>query len=408
MKLLASLVLVLMFAQVPTRPEAAIPYFSNIRDVHITQPDRQNFFIVDGELWAHSRPDLGDLRLYDGDSPVQYAISEQRAGISSEEVEAKVLNLGSVAGHTEFDLDTQLLAEYDRIHLRLEAHDFVATASVSGGSAPGKGAEVQLPPSTLYDFSKEQLGSNSQLKIPTSSFRYLHVKFSSGIRPQDVKGATIYNLHEQRALWENAGTCSAPSQKNHLTIVSCDIAQRIPLSRIEFHVDPAQVNFRRTVSVEDSRGVQIATGEISRVRIRRGETLVTNEQLAMGISGASGSITLNIDNGDNPPLKITATDALAIERRVYFDPQGKSALRLYYGDEKLEAPAYDYARFFHVELSPAEAQLGSGSHNPQYAGRPDERPWSERHTAILWTAMLVVVLGLALLAFRGLRTGTAR
>ncbi len=408
MKLLASLVLVLMFAQVPTRPEAAIPYFSNIRDVHITQPDRQNFFIVDGELWAHSRPDLGDLRLYDGDSPVQYAISEQRAGISSEEVEAKVLNLGSVAGHTEFDLDTQLLAEYDRIHLRLEAHDFVATASVSGGSAPGKGAEVQLPPSTLYDFSKEQLGSNSQLKIPTSSFRYLHVKFSSGIRPQDVKGATIYNLHEQRALWENAGTCSAPSQKNHLTIVSCDIAQRIPLSRIEFHVDPAQVNFRRTVSVEDSRGVQIATGEISRVRIRRGETLVTNEQLAMGISGASGSITLNIDNGDNPPLKITATDALAIERRVYFDPQGKSALRLYYGDEKLEAPAYDYARFFHVEPSPAEAQLGPGSHNPRYAGRPDERPWSERHTAILWTAMLVVVLGLALLAFRGLRTGTAR
>ncbi len=339
---------------------------------------------------------------------MQYAISEQRAGISSEEVQAKILNLGSVAGHTEFDLDAQSLAEYDRIHLRLDAHDFVATASVSGGSAPGKGAEVQLPPSTLYDFTKEQLGSNSQLKIPTSSFRYLHIKLSSGVRPQDVKGAAIFNLHEQQELWTKSGTCSAPQQKNHLTIVSCNIPERVPLNRIQFHLDPAQVNFRRTVSVEDSHGVQIASGEITRVRIKRGDTLVTNEDLSVGVSGNSGSITLNIDNGDNPPLKIITADPVAIERRLYFEPQGKSVLRLYYGDEKLEAPAYDYARFFHVEPSPAEAQLGSGSHNPQYAGRPDERPWTERHTAILWTAMLVVVLGLALLAFRGLRTGTAQ
>ena len=120
-------------------PEPAIPYFSNVRDVHISEPDRQNFFIVDEEMWSHSRPDLGDLRLYDGESQVQYALSEQRAGISSEEVAAKILNLGSVSGHTEFDLDTQDLAEYDRIRLRLDARDFVAKASVSGGSSAWEG-----------------------------------------------------------------------------------------------------------------------------------------------------------------------------------------------------------------------------------------------------------------------------
>jgi hypothetical protein len=57
----------------------------------------------------------------------------------------------------------------------------VATASVSGGSAPGKATEVELTPSTLYDFSQEQLGSNSVLKLPPSSFRYLHVRLSSGL-----------------------------------------------------------------------------------------------------------------------------------------------------------------------------------------------------------------------------------
>lgn len=408
MRVIASLCLLFLVADVPARPEPAISYFANVREVHISQPDRQNFFIVDEDLWSHSRSDLGDLRLYDGDSPVQYALSEQSAGISSEEVEAKILNLGSVSGHTEFDVDASFLPEYDRIRLRLDAHDFVATAWVSGGAAPGKATDVELPPSTLYDFSKEQLGSNSQLKFPTSSFRYLHVRLSPGIRPQQVKGATIYNLHEQRAAWTKFGSCASPQQKQYLTVISCTVPDGVPLSRITFQIVPAQVNFRRAVSIEDAKGVQISSGEISRVRVNRAGTLVTAENLSINASGNSGQFTIVVDNGDNPPLNITETDPFATERRVYFDPQGKSLLMLYYGDAKLSAPVYDYARFFHVEAVPAEAQLSPGSRNPKYSGRPDARPWSEQHTVVLWGAMLLAVLALAILALRGLRTGNAR
>src|SRR5271166_3832600 len=171
----ASLV-VLFVALVSAPPEPAISYFSNMREAHVGQPDRQNFFIVDEEIWDHARPDLGDLRLYDGDSPVQYFLSEQHAGISSEEVQAKILNLGSVKGHTEFDLDAQGIAAYDRIRLRLDAKDYVVTASVAGSNALGQASPTDLAPSTLYDFTSEQLGSNSVLKLPSSSFRYLHVK----------------------------------------------------------------------------------------------------------------------------------------------------------------------------------------------------------------------------------------
>jgi hypothetical protein len=405
MRLALPLLLLCCFAaDVPTRPEAAIPYFTNARAVRIAQPERQSYFVVDEELWNHSRSDLGDLRLYDGGSPVQYAVSEQHAGVSSEEVDAKILNLGSASGHTEFDLDAQGIAEYDRVRLRLDAHDFVATASVSGGNAPGKAAEVELTPSTLYDFSKEQLGSNFQLKLPPSSFRYLHIKLPAGIRPDQVKGAAIYDLREQQAAWTKVGSCSAPQQKQRLTVIACDVPARVPLSRISFAIDPAQVNFRRTVGVKNDQGVQIANGEISRVRVNRGGTLVTNESLAMSVSGTSSHLTINVDNADNPPLNITGAQPLSLERRVYFDPQGRATLKLYYGDEKLLPPVYDYARFFHAEASPAQAQLGPGAHNPEYAGRPDDRPWSERHTMILWTAMLVVVVALAALALRGLRT----
>jgi hypothetical protein len=180
------------------------------------------------------------------------------------------------------------------------------------------------------------------------------------------------------------------------------------LSRIAFQVALGQVNFRRSVSVEDATGAQIASAEISRVRVNRAGTLVNAEELAVTVTGSPGQLTLVLDNGENPPLAITAVQPLSLERRIYFDPQGKTSLTLYYGDEKLAAPAYDYARFFRLEASPAEAQFGASAHNAQYTGRPDDRPWSERHPGILWSAMLLAVLALAILALRGLRTGPTR
>ena len=408
MKLATSMLVLFLLAEAADWPQPAIPYFSKVRVVHIAQPDRQNFFVVDQKLWNHSRPDLGDVRLYDGDSIVQYALSEQRGGISSEEVEAKILNLGSVSGHTEFDLDAGGLTEYDRIRLRIDAKDFVATASVSGGSAAQKATEVSLPPSTLYDFTKEELGSNFLLKLPPSSFRYLHIRLAPGIRPQQVKGATIYNLQEKKASWIKAGSCAAPQQMQGRTVIACEIPPKVPLGRILFQIAPAQVNFRRTVSVEDSKGMQVASGEITRVRVNRAGTLVTSEDLAVNVAGNSGQLNLTIENGENPPLVIAAAEPQAFEHRIYFDPQGKTALTLYYGDEKLPPPVYDYARFFHQDASAAEAELSEAYENAQYTGRPDDRPWSERHKAILWGAMMLAVLVLAVLALRGLRTASPR
>jgi len=141
-----------------------------------------------------------------------------------------------------------------------------------------------------------------------------------------------------------------------------------------------------------------------RVRINRAGTLVNTEELAIGVGGHSGQLTISIENGDNPPLALLEVQPLSLERRIYFDPQGKASFRLYYGDEKLSPPVYDYARFFHLEGSAAEAQLGEGASNPQYSRRPDDRPWSDRHMGILWAAMILAVLALAGLAIRGLRS----
>jgi hypothetical protein len=135
--------------------------------------------------------------------------------------------------------------------------------------------------------------------------------------------------------------------------------------------------------------------------------LVTSEDLAVSVfAKPTSGLTITVDNGDNPPLQLTSVQPLSIERRVYFDPQGKTTLKLYYGDEKLSAPVYDYARFFHLDESAAPASLGPGARNDAYTARPDERPWSDRYPALLWAAMLLAVAALAAVAIRGLKQAT--
>ncbi len=387
----------------------SISYFTNVRDVRISQPGQQNYFVVDEEIWARARPDLADLRIHDGESQVQYALREHRGGTSSHEEPAKILNLGSVGGRTEFDLDMSNLetgetGEYDRIRLQLDARNFVVTASLAGSNELGAKAATQLPPATLYDFTREELGSNPVLKLPPSTFHYLRVKLSAGISPAQVKGASVYNLQETKTVWTSVGSCGAASQMARTTVISCNSPVRVPVDRVRFRVDPKQVNFRRAVVLSDASDHRYGTsGEITRVRMNRGGTTVVSEEMDVLLGGeSSGQLKITVDNGDNPPLAISGVELLSVERRVYFDPQGKSLLRLYYGDDKLGAPVYDYARFFKADPAAAKAELGPGAHNEAYSGRPDDRPWSERHKAVLWLAMLLAVFVLAALAIRGL------
>ena len=400
----ATLLCALAFA-VPGDPEPSIAYFSHVRDVAISAPDRQNYLVVDQYLWGQAREDLGDLRLYDGMNQVPYELKVERASTASHESEAKTLNLVQRGDHTEFDLDVSPATEYNRIHLTLDRKDFLVTASVEGrdtlvGGKPSAGPS----PSTLFDFSREKLGSNSTITLPLWSFRYVHVRLSPGILPVEVKQATVDELLEKKAQWTDAGSCRLAEQQKRSTVFACDVPARMPVDRVRFDVAAGQVNFRRSVSVADEKGVQVGAGSINRIRMNRGGTTVDYEDLDISIFSAHPRLTITVDNGDDPPLKLDAVRPQAMERRLYFEPQGRTSLKLYYGDSKLGAPVYDYAKFFHEGAAAAQAQLGEEMKNAAFTGRPDDRPWSERHKAVLWVAMLMAVAVLTVLAVRGLRT----
>ncbi len=405
MKTLFGIVCLLAFGP-GSIPEPAIPYFAHVREVTSAAPDRQNYVVLDPSIWAHARGDLADLRLYAGSSQVPYGLVAQAAASSSEEAEVRIFNLALRGDHTEFDLDVSPVSEYNRINLVLDRKDFLVIARVEGRDALVGVAPVDWPtPSTLFDFSREKLGSNSTINLPTWSFRYVHVRLSPGILPGQVQRATVAHLEEKKARWTEAGSCRPPEQQPRRTVIHCDLPGRMPIDHIRFDLPPSEINFRRNVTVADDQQQQVGEGAISRIRMKRGGTIAEMECLRVSVfDEPRDRLAITIENGDDPPLKLDAVRPESLERRLYFDPKGNTNLKLYEGDDKLAAPVYDYAKFFHEDPVAVQAQLGPDLQNMAYTGRPDDRPWSERHKGILWAAMLLAVAALGTLAVRGLRS----
>jgi hypothetical protein len=228
---------------------------------------------------------------------------------------------------------------------------------------------------------------------------------SPGISPQEVQSAFVGYVQERKAFWTDAGSCHAGSGEKRQTVIACEVPPAVPVDRILFDVPANRVNFRRSVSIANERGAQIAASTISRVRMNRGGASVVAEELAVNVfADFSERFTITVENGDDPPLSFNRVQPQSLERRVYFEPQGRTKLKLYYGDQKLTAPEYDYAKFFREDPNASPAQLSPESANPEYRGRPDDRPWSERHPAVLWAAMVAAVVLLGWLALRGLRS----
>jgi len=414
MKMAAALLAAVIFAG------PSIPYFKYQRPVQ-AQPGGQRYVAVDEQIWKNARTDLGDLRLYGSQQEVPYALIVQRGSRENDNKDVRVLQQSVVGGKTQFVIDMTGVAEYDHIDLKLAAKNFVAHARVEGQEDLHGTQWALLGESILYDLSKENLGGNSMLRLPLSTYKYLRVTIDGPVKPADVIGATSEFRQEQKAVWRDVGGAPTvtemqmsaarndPSRRNgKATVLTFAVPENVPVDRLTLDIDPAQPNFRRTLQVTGEKDVYIGSGEIDRVHMVRSGQKIDSDQHDVSFSTVGHkTIRVIIDNGDDPPLKLRSARLQQLEHRLYFEAPASALLTLYYGDEKLEPPVYDYAKLFLLAKDAAPAQLGGEERNVAYTGRPDERPWTERHPAVLWIAIVAAVLILGAIALRSMKTAAA-
>ncbi|HEY2914173.1 MAG TPA: DUF3999 family protein [Candidatus Angelobacter sp.] len=396
----------------------SIPYFKYQRPVQ-AEPNGQRFLAVDEQIWKNARPDLGDLRLYNSQQEVPYALMVERGSRENDNKDVSVLQQSVIGGKTQFLIDMTGVSEYDHIDLKLATKNFVAHARVEGQEELHGKNWALLGESILYDLSKENLGGNSVLRLPLSTYKYLRVTIEGPVKPDDILGASSEFRQEQKSVWRDVGgiptVAEMPmsearhdSSRGRATVLTFTVPYKVPLDRVVLDIDPAQPNFRRSVQITDHKDDYVGSGEIDRVHMVRSGQRIDSDNYDVSFSAVGRkTIKVIIDNGDDPPLKIKSARLQQLEHRIYFDAPASGQLTLYYGDEKLDAPVYDYAKLFLLAKDAAPAQLGAEQANAAYTGRPDERPWTEKHPAVLWIAIVAAVLILGAIALRSMKTAVA-
>jgi Protein of unknown function (DUF3999) len=394
MKIAVKLLAFVLFAS------GSISYFKYFRDVKgAGAAEQQQYFVVDETVWQHARADLGDLRLYAGQNEVAYALNIERGSSTNEQKEVNIVQPGTVGGKTQFFLDMSDLASYDRIHLRLKARNFVVKVQVDGQDDLHGPRWATLVNTIIYDLSDDNLGDNTTLRLPLTSYKYLRISMEGAVKPSDIEGASASVREEEKQVWENVAGTPKQEQQGKNTVFTFSVPRNVPLDQLEFSIDAAQANFRREVELQNEKKMSLRSGEISRVHMVRHGQKIDSEQTNLDLDGMTPeTLKVIIHNGDDPPLKITGVRLQQYQRRIYFN--SASAPRVYYGDEKLYAPEYDYAKLFQKDARAAQAELGPEQSNTAYTGRPDERPWSERHPAVLWIAIIAAVVILGAMALR--------
>ena len=395
--------LAVLFASSP-----AITYFKYQRPIGAASEGGQHYAVVDETVWQHSLPNLDDLRIYAAGKEIPYARRTMWGSRETEQKTVRVLQPGTLGGKTQFLLDMSGVSEYDRITLTLTTKNYVAHASVEGQDDSHGTKWANLGTTTLFDLTEEKLGHNSTLQLPVSTYKYLRVTVDGLVKPSDVQGGAAGIERAQEAAWRDLSSEPKQTQDGKDTVLTFAVSDNVPVERLMLAIDSAQGNFQRGIEIQSDKESTIGVGEITRIHMQRNGGRIDVERTWLSLSAAThGELRAVIHNGDDAPLKITRARLQQYERRIYFDCDAGTSLAFYYGDQKLDAPVYDYAKLFQSDASAVQVQMSGEEANAGYNGRPDDRPWSERHPAVLWAAILAAVAILGGIAVRSIKSASA-
>ncbi len=404
----------LLLAVVAASPE--IRYFCYQRAIESLPPQSgQACMALDAGIFAHAAPALGDLRLYRDGNETPYVMRLAAPAVASQRA-IDPLDKGLRGGQTVFDAELPD-GHYSDLELAVTAHDFIATVQVSGSQTQTGSAETKLGSYTIFDLSKQRLGRSTVLHLPESDFKYLHFRIAGPLSPETVTGLSVVRLPASQPRYVTLAETAQFWREGHDSVFEFTVPARIPVDRVLFAVDAQPALFSRDVSIkvepvqqqDAARYPQAATasGNLLRIHAVQNGHRIDEEHLTVDAPRAGfetlSKWTITIDNGDDAPLKVTSVRLQMLERDLCFEAAGSGNYALYYGDAALTTPRYDYAMLFAPEADVAKLALGVELANAAFEPRPDPRPFTEKHPALLWVALVLVVLLLGVIALSSVK-----
>ena len=323
-----------------------------------------------------ARPDLADLRLVDPagtetafaleqSRPAQPAVRAPRSLSSTVEDAAMVFVLETGTGDAITRL--QIDAGQQRFFTRalVEASEDGITWRVIGRNlpvydrgGPVRALDLAIPPG-VYPFLRLSLDRLGGAHLGLRGISLM----TQATHPELVEVVPVRMAAREDAAGETRLTLALPDANLYLASLEVSIPERV--------FDRPVRLARRVYENEAIREVTVAQGTLSRSNPLAGPETASNS-LPIEVTVPGRELILIIDNGDSPPLAVTAVSARRRPSFLLFDAAAPGRYTLYCGNARTAAPRYDVGALVATLQGVTPTPLTPGPLQPNLDFRPGE------------------------------------
>jgi hypothetical protein len=300
---------------------------------------------------------------------------------------------------------------HNTIQINTPATDFINWVEVAA-SDDAETWRIVKDRAPIAAFSKEHIVGSRQVHYSDNNARFLRLRIFDPARQFPVSTVQVMFSKEFQEPARTALPAQFAPDPTATPTSSRWIADlgpgSFPVSGVA--IETTQPEFFRVVHMETSEDGKewryFFSGEI--YRYKQGDKQAESLRVLSHESGPRRFWRIEVLNGNDTPLAEAKLTLLTIPYFVAFYPQSGHSYRLIYGNSKAQLPNYDLARTFDYHAEP-EAKIAGLGEEETTSNYLDPRPYTEKHSGVLWFAVVVAVILLAWAAFSAMRTapGTA-
>lgn len=370
---------------------------------------------LDRHVYEAARADLGDLRIRDRHGDAVPHLLDDGRGPTHPEKRPRMRNRGHRPDRSAtVVLDFGERFEKDRLVLRTNGRNFRRRVTIEGGD-DGEDWTTLVDDAWVFAVPGPETVHVEDVTLPVNDFPLLRVTVEPGTRERmrvEILEAWVPAggpgpRHEDTL---SPGWSRAAEARRGETWLTLDLgARHQPFDAVVLEVEDER--FFREVRTEVRRDVEpaprdqralahplpwdpLGQGTVYRLDPER-------ENLRIDARGRARALRVRVLNGDDRPLVFERVTVQVPVERLLFEAEREGEYRLTYGAADLQAPEYDLARTLEAAAEAPWAELGPPVRLEVEA---DVLPWTERHPALLWVGLLVVVAALGALTWRALRS----
>lgn len=366
--------------------------------------------VLSRDVYFHSKDDLADLRVIQGDREIPYKRLQDIGSMGSQPAyPIKLLNESVVPGkYSSFVADLGkpgLLNNY--IYIQTPSMNFTRKVEIEGGNDGVRWATLRSD-GYIFDFSRDYHAQSVSVRYPENNYRYIRVKiWNYDQKPIVIDSPKIafekIEPAKEMVLYQGQGAITQNADEKSTDIVLDFVSHGLHGHRVV--ITSPDTNYNRWVEIAGSDDKRTWNDLGSDQILDYDTPKFKGSESSVEYSGNGYRyIRVRIRNYDDQPIRVSKVTVYGIRNRLFFPYQAGGSYRLYYGNPDAQAPIYDIEQTFRYLSSESAVmlKLGPTAKNPDFVVPIATRPWLEKNPWILWVVLLVAVILLGWLTVKSI------